>query len=535
MVVRGGRGGKGNRYYKSKFNVAPKICEMGEEGITREVILNYKLVGNVALVGKPNSGKSSILRCLSNARPRVAGFAFSTKFPIVGVMDVKKEWKDTEENDNTYDASSEDGEEIPDFYSSTEEETYSSEDTNSSIPTDSDLSEYDMESSHSDRNVWSSDDPSELVDDFDEYSSSDESYNAAIYNSDDDEDDGVKFLCGYGYRAAPQLRSLSTGPSGTKGWTDHVPNSTSTKVEDTDNMMPNIQVKRVTTEGVAIDNLKHIPEGTNEASLTEYDTDEDGLNESDDTSRTFGTADDLEDLCGIGSTSEEEPKRQLVIADVPGLIEGASQGRGLGHKFLKHIENCNVLAYVIDASVDNPLNDYMDVRNEIGLFNESLLSRLSLILLNKLDLIDAERAAELVEMFKSECQHDRVYTVSAKTRGNIETVKVAFSHIYKDPIKKPPNKTNTLDISIDPQDDFRRINPRKFKVEKIEEGEFRIKSSYLERKVPMMRFDQRETLDKLRRILRINRIHYKLKRMGVKAGDVIHIGQMSFCVNELAY
>ncbi|KAK1442145.1 developmentally regulated GTP-binding like protein [Babesia gibsoni] len=532
MLARGGRGGKGNRYYKTKFNVAPKISENGEEGIQREVILNYKIVGNVALIGKPNSGKSSILRCLSKARPRVADYAFSTKFPIVGVMDVN-EWRKPDdsavdelitdvEGNNECEAGPEDeAQEV-----APEDEAYSSESTDTSVCSSSEL-----EASESEYLTEYDDE------DDDEYISTDEEY------EDDDADTGDKYLCLFSNTQTPRLHRKTGESEPISQLNRHFMDSSTA-----DDIISNIGFKYVSSKNgqVRIHQSNKLGRESGD-SYTDYDSDYDsdeyddddldGDSESydSDVTDTFETVDDLTDMMELDNPEIKESRRQLVIADVPGLIEGASEGRGLGHKFLKHIENSQILAYVVDSSVADPLRDYLDVKNEVGLYNKSLVSRLELILLNKIDLIDEEILAELVENFKAECGHDRVYALSAKTRENVDAVKMAFAHIYRDPDKDQDPDRETLDLSIDPPDDFRKLNPRKFKVQKVGEGEFRILSRWLERKLPMMRLDQRETLDKLRRILRINRIHYKLKRMGVKTGDTIHIGDSSFCVNELAY
>ena len=82
-----------------------------------------------------------------------------------------------------------------------------------------------------------------------------------------------------------------------------------------------------------------------------------------------------------------------IIADIPGLIEGAHEGAGLGHRFLKHIERTKVLLHILDASktIEEILEDRQTIEKELSKFNESLLSRRKLILLNKIDLLDDEK------------------------------------------------------------------------------------------------------------------------------------------------
>ena len=86
-----------------------------------------------------------------------------------------------------------------------------------------------------------------------------------------------------------------------------------------------------------------------------------------------------------------------IIADIPGIIENASEGRGLGHKFLKHIERTNFLVHLVSCENENPLESYKLIRNELGKFNEDLLKKEELIYLSKTDLVTEEKVQELLK------------------------------------------------------------------------------------------------------------------------------------------
>jgi GTP-binding protein len=90
-----------------------------------------------------------------------------------------------------------------------------------------------------------------------------------------------------------------------------------------------------------------------------------------------------------------------VLADIPGLIEGAAEGRGLGHKFLKHIERTKVLIHCLSAESLDPLSDYEVVRRELGSYGTTLTSKPELILVTKTDLISESRVTEITSLFKS--------------------------------------------------------------------------------------------------------------------------------------
>jgi len=111
-----------------------------------------------------------------------------------------------------------------------------------------------------------------------------------------------------------------------------------------------------------------------------------------------------------------------IIADIPGLVEGAHQGIGLGHRFLRHIERTSVLLHVVDSStgVDRPLADFRVLENELAAYNSELLKRRYVIVLNKIDLVDAARLAELRQRFSREGL--RTVAVSALTGQGLDSL-----------------------------------------------------------------------------------------------------------------
>ncbi|MBM9513415.1 GTPase ObgE [Desulfogranum marinum] len=112
-----------------------------------------------------------------------------------------------------------------------------------------------------------------------------------------------------------------------------------------------------------------------------------------------------------------------IIADIPGLIEGAHQGVGLGHQFLRHIERTSILLHVIDISVDaeQMLADYSTIRDELSAYNEELLSRKQIVVANKVDLLTAEERIAKIDLLAQ--QNETVLSLSAETGEGIEELK----------------------------------------------------------------------------------------------------------------
>ena len=120
-----------------------------------------------------------------------------------------------------------------------------------------------------------------------------------------------------------------------------------------------------------------------------------------------------------------------IIADIPGLIEGAHEGIGLGHQFLRHIERTSILLHLIDAANpgDQPLREYRVLAGELAAYNEELLKRTHLIILTKIDLIDAEQLAEVKDLFAAAGL--QVLAISAETGAGMEELRETLGSLLE--------------------------------------------------------------------------------------------------------
>lgn len=118
---------------------------------------------------------------------------------------------------------------------------------------------------------------------------------------------------------------------------------------------------------------------------------------------------------------------QIAVADLPGLIEGSAENRGLGIQFLKHAERCNTLLFVIDVSIPNPWEDYFMLINEIKKFSNELIKRRQIIAANKIDLLESD---ENIHLLKEKLKDIPVVPISARTGKNLSELLQVIRNIY---------------------------------------------------------------------------------------------------------
>lgn len=295
----GGRGGRGNEAFKTDRNRAPRICEQGEPGVERWLNLELKLIADIALVGFPNAGKSTVLDAVSNAKPKIADYPFTTIVPNLGVVD---------------------------------------------------------------------------------------------------------------------------GVDGAEG---------------------------------------------------------------------------------------------LVIADVPGLIEGAHRGVGMGVAFLRHVERCKVVIHVIDGAAEDLVDRYRAIRVEMELFDDRLARKKEVVLVNKLDLPGVRERWEgglREELVEAIGVHKRIAVVSAKSRQGLPDVMRKLVSLVDSVVQ---------DDNIVILGDEEELGKNGMFIEKVSKGVFRIAGTKVERLYRMTNWDYIEGVDRFQRILAAIGVNKELKEMGAKDGDTI--------------
>lgn len=211
----------------------------------------------------------------------------------------------------------------------------------------------------------------------------------------------------------------------------------------------------------------------------------------------------------------------FVVADLPGLIEGASLGNGLGDRFLKHIERTRVIAHVIDMSgyINDPYEDYLTINKELESFNSNLLKKRQIIIANKMDMPDSKKN---LEKFKSLVK-EPIYEVSAINGQGLDKVIFALSDILKE---LPKDNLYTDEVS-ESHILYKYEEEKPFYIIK-ENNCFVIKGNKIEKLFKMSKLDTDEAILRFSNKLRKMGVDDELKKMNVKDGDLVKILDYEF-------
>jgi GTPase len=228
--------------------------------------------------------------------------------------------------------------------------------------------------------------------------------------------------------------------------------------------------------------------------------------------------------------------RQLVIADIPGLIEGASGGAGLGHEFLAHVERTRLLVHVLDlAPLDgsDPVDNHATVERELAAHDPRLAGLPRVLALSKADLVDADTAAAAQEMWREHLGSDGravsvIVTSSATHRG--------LDELAAELVRRVPVQIEASDEPTQPAHGaelaehrtFRPAAPRAYTVRRVQDGTFAVDGAGIERLVARYDLDNEEAMAHLERRLRGIGVLRALEAKGFAAGDEVQIAGVAF-------
>lgn len=229
---------------------------------------------------------------------------------------------------------------------------------------------------------------------------------------------------------------------------------------------------------------------------------------------------------GLGMV-EAKDGRSFVMADLPGLIEGASEGTGLGHQFLRHVERTRVIVHVVDISEmegRDAATDYQTIKSELEKYNEKLTGRPEIIVLNKADLVEDE---EIYELFKEEIGvNSDIYPISAATGENIDALLYRVADLLEEADSKDvvPEDTDTRVVYRHEKD------PDAFNITRDDDGAYVVSGQSIERLFKMTDFNRDPAVRRFAQQMRSMGIDDALRERGIEAGDTVRIlgGEFEF-------
>jgi GTP-binding protein len=210
----------------------------------------------------------------------------------------------------------------------------------------------------------------------------------------------------------------------------------------------------------------------------------------------------------------------FVLADIPGLIEGAHRGVGLGHQFLRHVERARVLLHVVDATVSDPVATYEAVREELELYNPALAAKPELVALNKIDRPDVRgRVPELLARFKEAWPELNVVAVSALTTRGVDQLVGRLADTLAALPKDLPRPSQTMKVyRMPPTDEGWTID--------VESDGYRVRGKRVERVVAMTDLTNPDAVEMLQGTLKRMGVLQALEAAGVGSGDTVHFGNV---------
>ena len=209
--------------------------------------------------------------------------------------------------------------------------------------------------------------------------------------------------------------------------------------------------------------------------------------------------------------------RDLVVADIPGLIEGAHMGVGLGHSFLRHVQRTRVLVHLLDGGGDDPIADYNQINSELALFDENLADKPQIVVMNKYDLPQAQERWETVQEALGNHGISPI-AISAATHHNVQgLIQQIFQAIDDLPDETPEPIVETPVYELQEPE-------QPFTIERGEEGEFLVIGKRIERAAAMTYWEYDEAVQRFQKILEAVGVSQALKDEGVQPGDTVFIG-----------
>lgn len=208
----------------------------------------------------------------------------------------------------------------------------------------------------------------------------------------------------------------------------------------------------------------------------------------------------------------------IVFADIPGLIEGAHMGIGLGHEFLRHVQRTRALVHIISGASEDPLADYSQINTELALYDERMAQRPQIVAYNKMDLPEAQEKWPTVKAALEE-KGVTVFPISAATQRDVRPLLNAVLEI----VSKLPKVYEVHEIRrevLQPEQE----GDVPFEIIMDNDGSYHVRGHRIERAAQMTHWDNEEAILRFQNILEVLGVSKALEAHGVKVGDTVYIG-----------
>lgn len=210
----------------------------------------------------------------------------------------------------------------------------------------------------------------------------------------------------------------------------------------------------------------------------------------------------------------------FVVADIPGLIEGASEGTGLGHEFLRHVERCRFLIHVVDITQENPLDNYEKINTELKKHSKRLGELYQIVALNKIDSVDEELREEYFNLFKEYA--DDIFLISAATKENL----TSFMDFVMRKVDEIPK--HEFEIGVDEDLAAFDNDDSSYSVYKIDKNTYAVEGGKIIRLANVTDTRNTDQLYRFQNIMAAMNVYQALKEAGIKEGDSVKIGHIEF-------
>jgi GTP-binding protein len=213
----------------------------------------------------------------------------------------------------------------------------------------------------------------------------------------------------------------------------------------------------------------------------------------------------------------EREHQTFVAADIPGLVEGAHMGVGLGHAFLRHVQRTRVLVHLLDGLSEDPLADFNQINAELALFDERLGDRPQIVVLNKMDLPDVQERWESIQA-ALQTRGVEPMAISAATRQGVDALVFRVFSLLEDLPDEIPQEAVEAPV-------YRLEDEFPFTLRRSDDGAFHVTGDRIERAASMTYWDYDEAVQRFQRTLERLGITEALLDAGVKKGDTVFIGE----------